>query len=195
MKPLDKSIKKHYEDQVLSDSAMDRILSLAEISKHTTASPWWNRLSNWNIASVVFVFAITIGIFIGNSNVHKDSVGRLVLQEIAMNHNKHQTVEYAIKDYALLQTAMKKLDFGLLQPTLLSDSYQLVGGRYCSIQGHIAAQLKVAHKIDSKIATLYVTPITKRLSVIVNQTAIEDSVHIRLWKTDKLLYGLATDAH
>jgi len=70
---------------------------------------------------------------------------------------------------------------------------QKIDGRYCSIRGRIAAQLKVVHNISGKIVKLYVTTITERLSEMTNQNAIEGAVHTKLWKTNTLLYGLATD--
>ena len=35
--------------------------------------------------------------------------------------------------------------------------YELVGGRYCTIQAQLAAQLKIRHLQTGRIATLYVT--------------------------------------
>jgi len=84
------------------------------------------------------------------------------------------------------------LDFGLARPESLAANYRLIGGRYCSIQGRLAAQLKVEDTNSGEIATLYITPVTERLIGISDQQVVHDNVNIKLWKADNFFYGLAT---
>lgn len=211
MKNLDKSIKDHFLDKRLSDSAIDRIMAMGEAAKLSGADRqpscqgkprqqlipasrfWWQKTNNWQTASLIFFVAVFLGIFAGQGYHFNSSVTGLVLQEIAMNHNKRLEAEYPANEYIQLKTAMTRLDFELAKPEKLPDNYQLIGGRYCSIQGHIAAQLKVKNSDDGRIATLYVTPITKRLSGISGQEAVQGNVNIKLWMADNYFYGLAAD--
>ncbi|NIP30529.1 MAG: hypothetical protein GTO02_11210, partial [Candidatus Dadabacteria bacterium] len=53
-----------------------------------------------------------------------------------MNHNKKLSVEVVSKDYSELSLMLKKLDFALVKPdSQFTKNYELLGGRYCSIQG------------------------------------------------------------
>jgi len=69
----------------------------------------------------------------------------------------------------------------------------LIGGRYCSIQGGLAAQLKVRSKASGKVATLYVTTLTDKLQRIKGQRVVQDNVDIHLWQQQGRFFGLATD--
>jgi len=209
MKHIDKAIQEHYSEKHLSDSALDRIIALGEHAKHSSALQstsqtkpvqkfnlalrWWTQTTNWQVASMVFFTAIVFGIFIGKNNSFTTNIDTLVLEEIAMNHNKRLDVEFPITQYEPLRLAMAKLNFSLTQPKALSFVYQLVGGRYCSIQGRIAAQLKIKNINNGKIATLYITPVTDRIAEITDQETTSKNVNIKLWSANNFLYGLATD--
>ena len=202
MNDLDKEIKTHYQQQRLSDSALDRIITLGEAAKHDKSRAYFTKLktANWRTVSAMFAasiifgitFGITFGLSGGQNNALQASVTQLVLEEIAMNHNKRLAVEYPIDKYEPLRTAMARLDFGLSRPDSLPENYRLIGGRYCSIQGKIAAQLKVKDVNNGQIATLYITPMTQRLMELSTQQSVQDNVDIQLWQADNLLYGLAT---
>ena len=120
------------------------------------------------------------------------SVGELVFEEVAMNHNKQLNVEFAISDYQVLAKAMSKLDFPLVPPTRFTPEYTLIGGRYCSIQGTLAAQLKVKIPNSHRVATLYITPLSERLERIGQQNISRNGVNMSLWHRNGLFYALAT---
>ena len=88
---------------------------------------------------------------------------------------------------------MDRLDFKLAPIKDLPGKFSLLGGRYCSIQGKLAAQLKVKDIVSGNIATLYVTTSTDKLEKIANQQVVFDNVTIRMWQDGKNFYGLATD--
>ena len=116
--------------------------------------------------------------------------------QAAMQHHIDQnTLEerYVIFDG---QTGrLNRLDFALLpsDPTI-RGTYTLLGGRYCSVQGALAAQLKVKNKKTGDVLTLYVTRLTKPLKSIASQTTTHDNVTIRLWIDNDRLFGLAGQA-
>ena len=204
MKHLEKKIKEHYIEKRLSNASLNRIIALGEEAKilksdtqptstQSSNLHGWLASRNLQVVGILFSVAIILGIFIGKNTFLNDNISNLVLEEISMNHNKRLAVEYPIQEYEALRTAMARLDFKLVPPKILSTNYQLIGGRYCSIQGRLAAQLKIRHTGDGKLATLYITPITERLATITTQQSVTDHVEITLWKNATYLYGLATD--
>jgi len=110
-----------------------------------------------------------------------------------MNHNKRLDAEYEATVPDLLQSAMQRLDFSLDLPPGIKQNFQLIGGRYCSIQSGLAAQLKVRSNSSGAVSTLYVTAMTENLQRIKQQQTAQGRVNIRLWHQQGRFFGLATD--
>ncbi|MFT5369835.1 MAG: hypothetical protein ACI8V2_004813 [Candidatus Latescibacterota bacterium] len=77
------------------------------------------------------------------------------------------------------------------QKNAIPKDHQLLGGRYCTIQGELAAQLKRQHKKTGDVKTLYVTRLTQSLQNVQAQTTTQNNITIQTWKTSDCLFGLA----
>jgi hypothetical protein len=109
-----------------------------------------------------------------------------------MNHKKQLEIEFSAADYAGLQPQMSKLDFALAPPSsAVAAPLHVVGARYCSIQGQLAAQIRVRDPAGL-VYTLYETKLTDKLSPVAGEVKA-DGVRIRLWKENGLFYGLAVN--
>ena len=184
MNKLDKHIRDHYAGKSLSDDRLEAILKQGK--KRTN---WTRRLPLWAAAALFL-----IGIFSLNTYWERHQLNQRVLAEIAMNHNKRLSVEVSSNQYADVQQGLDRLEFAILPLDLtVIENHELLGGRYCSIQGHLAAQLKLKHKKTGNVKTLYVTRLTESLSDVHTQTTTTSGVTIRLWKTGSRLFGLAHD--
>lgn len=116
------------------------------------------------------------------------AVGR----EIARNHHKNLAVEFAVAGYAELGAQMDKLDFTLVEPAALqARGFRLLGGRYCSVQGHLAAQLKVADP-HGQVHTLYEAREVETLAAVPEGEVAADGVRVRVWREAGLFMGLAS---
>ena len=71
--------------------------------------------------------------------------------------------------------------------------FDLLGGRYCSIQGGIAAQFKLRDRESGAVRTLYATKLTPALAGIAESNSIHGDLAISLWQDDGIFYGLASD--
>ncbi|MEM9490822.1 MAG: hypothetical protein AAGC55_16865 [Myxococcota bacterium] len=111
-----------------------------------------------------------------------------IAEEIALNHRKRLAVEFRTDAYAQLASQMDKLDF---QPIPSELDYQLQGARYCSIQGDIAAQLKLSDR-SGFTHTLYQVRWRDRYSAIAGQTVIVDNIRVRFWREGSVFLGLAS---
>ena len=92
-----------------------------------------------------------------------------------------------------IQGHLNRLGFSLIDSIkLASDKWQLIGGRYCSISGKIAAQIKVKNIATKKIYTFYQAKMTTDLISNLIDTELEiDGVTVKLWQEKGLLMGLA----
>ena len=139
MDSTEKHIQKYYADKSLSGRKVAAILTEGE------------QVYRRGIARYLPVFATAAVLIVGflflNRYLEWGRLNQQVLAEIAMNHSKQLNVEVATGRYDILQTELDRLDFALgpADPAL-QEAYTLIGGRYCTIQGGLAAQLKLRHK-------------------------------------------------
>ncbi len=119
-----------------------------------------------------------------------DALARPIADEIAMNHNKRLDAEFETVSYAELRRTMNRLDFSLIEPRRASeDGLRLVGARYCSIRGQLAAQLRLETD-DGKRVTLYQTALTGALEGLETQVRA-GGLAIELWQEDGVFLGMA----
>jgi len=86
---------------------------------------------------------------------------------------------------------MVKLDFALFEPAAVKDRHlELVGGRYCTMSGCIAVQLKL-NCPKGREYTLYVVRLEGPLDRVPNSRMEIDGVAVQLWKERGVLLGLA----
>ena len=163
---LRSGLKNFYQRKSLSAQSVARLLAQAKPSPDLTPhslpdkiakpSP---RLSARHKPAVKFAWAaslfiiVMVGQFVYHQQSLQENLTTLVLEEIAMNHNKRLDAEYEATVPDLLQSAMQRLDFSLDLPPGIKQNFQLIGGRYCSIQSGLAAQLKVRSNSSGAVST------------------------------------------
>ena len=134
-----------------------------------------------------FVFSELRGPGVDDPTALADSI----LREIALNHSKNQKVEFSADDYPGLREQMDRLDFTLLSPRRISGrELQMLGGRYCSLQGRLAAQIKLEDEAG-RVLTLYQTSFSGGFEGLSEQRRELDGIQIRIWREGDLLFGLA----
>ena len=184
MNKLDDKLKEFYSSKSLSEEKTGLLLGGNKKEKR----PY--RVYGTIAASIVLLALIVYG----TSSLRGNSLEMNVVKEIAMNHNKQLDVEYRTDNLSDLGKKLTKLDFRLSDAgPEISGNYKLLGGRYCSIQGNLAAQLKIQNNDSNKIATLYISGLNPELDRIKPIDIDFDGVNIRLWKHNGLLYGAASD--
>lgn len=186
MTDLERLLKGYYEEAALSERRVDAILAGAP-PRTTPSRVWYMR-----IAAVAATLLVGFG-FLHFYLTERDTATR-VLAEIAMNHQKQLAVEVTADTFADIGQELERLEFPIPRPERLLEGFELVGGRYCSIHGKLAAQLKLRQQNSDVIHTLYVTDLTPDLVKVADGTAIHDGVEITLWHENDVFFGLASDA-
>ncbi|MEM9594639.1 MAG: hypothetical protein AAGD06_10255 [Acidobacteriota bacterium] len=205
MRHVDDSLKQHYLDQRLGDERVERILAAARSAGGTVRDPAedpegrpagsgsGNRgprraILAWAAAAVL---AVVLGAALLLPSTD-DGLTAKVVGEVAYNHLKGYDVDIRSDRYEIVQAGLDRLDFSIL-PTrgrLLRD-FDLVGGRYCSIQEVLAAQLSVRRRDNGSVCTLYVAPVTETLRPVGDGIGTFGEVQVELWRDDGRLFALA----
>lgn len=179
------SLKSHFEELELSNEQLENLQKLGH--KKPKSKKVLGTILFAVAASALAYLFITGGAYDRNLALEK------VAQEIAYNHAKGMRPEVLSKEYEEVSHFLGKLDFALIVPKRFSkDSWELIGGRYCSIAGKIAAQLRLRHRTTGQIYTLYEAQIPQTLKGQVLEADLEkQGSHVTLWKERGLLLGLA----
>ncbi len=191
---MDQHLQRFYADKRPSEAYLERLAALAEPRQAPAPAATSRRPTNTArlaIAATLLMILFGGSMFLLQPN-HNAASSWLVAKEIAVNHNKHLAIEFPTGDYHELNRLMDKLDFSsVISKRLPAGQYRLLGGRYCSIQGQLALQLKLADRAGNRY-TLYQAPLNKLLTGIQQGEQIIDGVRITLWREAGLLFGLAS---
>jgi len=203
-KQLNDHIKDYYQEQNLSSEKMERLIALRTLHENnvnkTRTTRWLKYIFNRNIsiaAGILFLLLISLQWLpfeITDKNYYTNNLAMLISEEIALNHNKKLASEFSARNYNQLRSQMIKLDFTPIESSRLKNSgLKFLGARYCSIQGQLAAQIKLIDK-NGRSQTLYQTQLNNKLKNLPEQEYYVDGVKIKQWQENGLFFGLASSA-
>ena len=208
---LSEHLRQYYESQRLSSETFAHLTAMAEAKltdadKKTKPTPtvyrFWPKLwiSGGLAAAALILLVVFIGVFSpGRMTEGEPSVGltgasltEAIAKEIARNHYKREKVQFVARDYAELRKKMSKLDF----PTIVSarldpKRLRLLGGRYCSIRGQTANQIKLKDE-KGRIHTLYETRVSDAVVGFTEGELKVNGLRVSIWRESGLLFGLAS---
>ena len=184
---LEAALRRHYRGKSLPAARIDEILDAGALATSRRSSVYY-----WFTAVAA---AFVVG-FVGVHTAMQHSRTQAVYREIAMNHRKQLAVEVAAPRYEQVQSGLPRLDFSVTPNPGASavTDHVLIGGRYCSILGGLAAQLKLEDRASGEPLTLYVTPLTDGLADMAPSQAVVDGVAISTWREDARFFALARDS-
>ncbi|KEI70160.1 hypothetical protein [Endozoicomonas elysicola] len=86
---------------------------------------------------------------------------------------------------------LSHLGFSLIKfKYLVGRQWELLGGRYCSLQGKLAAQLKLRNRSDNRIYTFYQSLLPEPMTDFSKHEGYVDGIKISRWQKNDLLPGL-----
>ncbi|MEM7479838.1 MAG: hypothetical protein AAF481_01580 [Acidobacteriota bacterium] len=118
-----------------------------------------------------------------------------VAAEVLLNHQKNLASDFEATTWAALDQGLDRLPFTLEGPRAPGNrlaGFGLLGGRYCSIQAQLAAQVKLVDG-RGKRATLYVTERSETLDPLAGQRRPREGTVIEFWVQEDLFFALAID--
>lgn len=149
----------------LSSQQLDQLLTMqsqiesATPAKQTTPSlrkPWYRLLSASAIAAML---VLTLSLWLP-TEPHNDELIYAIASEVAKNHIKMKPLEVQTQSFADLRSYFTQLDFApSASKVFKTNNLNMLGARYCSIQGITAAQLRYRQiNEQGEYQTLYQVP-------------------------------------
>lgn len=178
-------------ERSLSDQAMsgadDQTSTSADADK--TAYTSKRRWATARLA-IAAVLILSLGVFMRLYGSHAERTDR-TLREVAMNHATRLQLEFHGESLASLDDNMQLLPFSLVLPDRLYEGFDIIGSRYCSLSGNLAAHLKFRESESGKFVSLFVTFLADDLKRIQSEQAKLDGIDVELWQEGGLFYALA----
>ena len=189
------------------DDLENRVLQNAQVVAHDTGLDKSKSYKGfaWPLLASVLLVGVLIATLlplskIGGEGKAQQELIYAIASEVSYNHLKLKPLEVASTQLSNVTQYFKKLDFNPLGSSqVLGLSSALIGGRYCSIQGNIAAQLRMQ---DDKgaISTLFESRFNAEdfgflPKLEAQQAPISvhvDGQHVKLWVEKGLVMALVS---
>jgi hypothetical protein len=196
-------VKELCEKPLLDDEKLNALMQLQKSSidgstKRNGQSPFFPRLSMQPFFACIALIIIISTAWILQPNNYNNEIA----EEVVKNHLKLKPLDLHTQSIKEIQSFFTQLDFAPLHSKILSEnlkfnSTQLLGGRYCSIKGVTAVQLR--YRIDGT-STFYQVPYKKSLHGKIPDASKEEAPNlleikglaVRLWQEKGLLMILVS---
>ncbi len=194
-RPLKQSVREHLELNVLTE---DQLQKLASLSVQQEPEKLRKSLV-YPLAITASVIAFLLTFLLSPLVNEQGDIRERIAVEVATNHIKLKPLEIETDSIEDIRVYFTKLDFFPVNSRLISENgLELIGGRYCSLQGITAAQLRVKKPGTDVVQTLYQTEYRK--DVFKNMPQLEEGdapidiyvkgIKVKIWVEKGLLFAL-----
>ena len=152
----------------------------------------------WGIAAAISIVAVALAAMqYGAFAPFTADVHQRIADEVATNHLKLKSLEVQSDDVVAVRRFFEPLNFSLIESSRLEDTpWRMIGGRFCTIQGKAAAQLRM-HDDRGGMQTVYQVPydpgahreVPDVLRGAVPLTLYSQGLEVRLWQERGLLFA------
>ena len=87
---------------------------------------------------------------------------------------------------------MTRLPFHLKVPKDILSSHTLLGTRYCSLAGHLAAHMKLKNTLTGKAISLFVVSSESDFKPMQGQNDVVSGIDVKMWQEDGLFFATAS---
>ena len=199
---LKKIMREHIEKKSLSDKQLESLLQLQKGDIESQPSK-----KQYRGIAVAAVFLVALGIgnlfyFSMSPQSPLFTLEQRIGSEVAKNHLNLKPLEIQTSSIQEIRQFLTKLDFSPIESDLLKGGTKnLIGGRYCSIQGVIAAQLRLKDSETGQVQSLYQTVYDKKVfsdlpELKENQkpvTVYSKGLAVDIWVEKGLLFALTRE--
>ena len=161
---LKKATKEHFEQQTLSQAQLSLFENILKEGSDNDLSKATNtpdkketrvRFSfhQWLSIAAMLILTISSLLFL---NPPQSQHGLIIAKEVIANHIRQRPLEVNSDNFEVVGAYFTQLNFNLTQSNLMANNsgITILGGRYCSIQSEIAAQIRYQDKAGNA-HTLY----------------------------------------
>ncbi len=187
---LKEATNEYYNSFELSSKQLNQLESL-EREHHFQASKT-SANKNWFLPVATLVAGIFLVMYFRPAP-EPEMYPNVLATEIAYNYNKTLSPEFQGRSIPEIKPHFSKLDFQLVssQHNKISD-FKLIGGRYCSINKQLAAQLKLVGNNNNETLSWFQLPLPRDRQMIEKSTEIyHNGVKLVMWTEKGVLHVLA----
>jgi hypothetical protein len=196
MRDLDERLKRYYSERSLNPATLESLVSLCDVAvddQHKPATTGRFQASyllyvGAAAACLVFLF-VSVGLHERGSLIERTD---RTIQEAAMNHTTRLELEHHDSSLPALNLRMVQLPFSLTVPERLDTRLELVGARYCTLAGHLAAHVKFKHRESGEAVSLFVTTLHEDLQAIPQERSQIAGVDVEMWQESGLFFAMAS---
>lgn len=184
---LDKNIRELFLSERLPAESVQRILKQGRSGKKIVWWRYWVPVAA--AAAIVMAFSFQMARDYDEEGFYFDVAG-----EIAMRHNNYGKFDVQTASFDGVQKGLKDLAFSvtpLVKQKLLS-AYEVLGARYCQLQGQQAAHLQVRNRRTGALCTLYVASMKGSLETLKSTDEHIDleANEVDIWEDSGRLFAL-----
>lgn len=190
MTELDQRLRDHYQSLQLDAGAIQAMKDAAQQSS-TQPPVRSSYLRNSAIRGVAALLIVTLTLGIHQYGTHTERTSR-TLKEAAMNHSTRLQLEFTADNILAIDRQMTQLPFEVVLPQSLKEHHSLIGARYCTINGELAAHVKLVDDRTHKQVSLFMTSAVDELRTIDQTRDQIDGINVTLWNESGLFYALAS---
>ena len=184
---IDKSVRDLSLIQKLFAEKVQNILDQGNSQK--TKKPNW--MSYWMPVAAAIVIAFS---FQFARNYQDEEFYFDLAVEIAMRRNAYHDFDVRAASFSDVQAGFKDLAFSvtpLMKHRLLS-AYEVIGARYCQLQGQQAVHLQVKNRKTRALCTLYLATMSGSLSSLksIDRHVGLEANEVDIWEDSDRLFAL-----
>lgn len=186
MDDLDQVLRQHYRTCDAPTAVRERLLALTadHVRRRQGRQRWLMRSGLAAAALLVLISAWWM-----TRPAHAGAPE--IAESVAAHHVLAQASTVTSPRISDVAAALDRLDFTIRLPTRADlPTWQLLGGRYCSIAGNIAAQLRL-RATDGSEHTLYVTRRAGAVAAVPEFSTMIDGIAVRIWAESDLSFAWA----
>jgi len=190
MTDIDDRLRDHYRGLRLDENEVDRISASGSANPANLISlsaSRWRSLSR--AATVLLVIAMSVGFHHYGTQAERTM---RTLNEAAMNHSTRLQLEFESAEIGKINEFMTQLPFEVALPSQFGEQLALLGARYCTINGELAAHVKFIDTATDKQVSLFMTRNGEGLKAMDETRERVDGVNVKLWNESGLFYVMAT---
>ncbi|MEA1890129.1 MAG: hypothetical protein U9N50_10170 [Pseudomonadota bacterium] len=196
--PLKCQLQRQFSQVQLSDSQFETLEDLMNQGSANVETPAGRRLWGSLAVAAMFVVAVVTTFMLSQfSGTSLENMPQLIAEEVVSNHLNMKPLEVKAGSINKVRGYFTKLNFMPADSQLaVLDSLQLLGGRYCSLQGITAAQLRMkqGENIQTQYQTEYLPEVFGELPHLENGEepliVYAKGIKVKVWVEKDLLFAL-----
>jgi hypothetical protein len=192
---LKQAVQSHYRQRRLTKEKMAILKQVQEsIQERTLVLPGKPKRIHHSIwmGTALVAAAVLLFLPLGWDRLDSKWVQNEIMSELVYHHSKDMGLEIQTASLESVKKHLSRLDFQLIQSTFIPDSeWTVLGGRYCSIKGKLAALIQVRNNENGMICSLYQCKLPKGIDP--DEPPVEkflDGIKVKIWCEKGLLLAL-----